>query len=58
MIARIMPPVFAAAGYSLIYLFEGGGSFGAIIIFFIAHKCWVNEFRQRNPWIHKYETQP
>ena len=53
-----MPPVFAAAGYSLIYLFEGGGSFGAIIIFFIAHKCWVNEFRQRNPWIHKYETQP
>ena len=58
MIARIMPAIFAAAGYSFIYFFEGGGSFGGIVIFIIAHKCWVNEFRQRNFSIHNYETQP
>jgi hypothetical protein len=29
-------PVFAAAGYSLVYLLAGGGIFGAIIIFFAA----------------------
>jgi len=52
-----MPPMFAAAGYSVIYLFEGGGPFGAIVIFIIAHKCWVNEFRQRNYSIHDYETR-
>jgi len=28
--------MFAAAGYSLIYLLGGGGLLGAIIIFFIA----------------------
>jgi hypothetical protein len=36
MIALIMLPMFAAAGYSLIYLLGGGGLFGAIVIFFIA----------------------
>ena len=29
-------PLFAAAGYSLIYLLGGGGLFGAVVIFFIA----------------------
>jgi len=28
--------MFAAAGYSMIYLLGGGGLFGAIIIFFVA----------------------
>jgi hypothetical protein len=36
MIAIIMTPMLAAAGYSLIYLLGGGGLFGAIVIFFIA----------------------
>ena len=36
MIALVMPVMFAAAGYSLIYLLGGGGLFGAIVIFFIA----------------------
>jgi hypothetical protein len=30
------PPLFAAAGYSLMYLLGGGGIFGAVVIFFIA----------------------
>lgn len=30
------PVLFAAAGYSLVYLLAGGGVFGAIIIFIIA----------------------
>jgi len=29
-------PIFAAAGYSLIYLLGGGGLFGALVIFVIA----------------------
>ena len=29
-------PLFAAAGYSLVYLLAGGGIFGAIVIFFVA----------------------
>jgi hypothetical protein len=32
----IMPTMFAAAGYSLIYLLGGGGLFGAIVIYVIA----------------------
>ena len=32
----LAPPLFAAAGYSLVYLLGGGGIFGAIVIFFIA----------------------
>jgi len=32
----LFPPLFAAAGYSLMYLLGGGGIFGAIVIFFIA----------------------
>ena len=36
MIALIIPPMFAAAGYSMIYLLGGGGLFGAIVIFFVA----------------------
>ena len=37
MIALILPHImFAAAGYSLIYLLGGGGLFGAIVIFFVA----------------------
>jgi hypothetical protein len=36
MIALAITPMFAAAGYSLIYLLGGGGLFGAIVIFFVA----------------------
>jgi hypothetical protein len=36
MIAIAMPVMFAAAGYSLIYLLGGGGLFGALVIFVIA----------------------
>ena len=36
MIAIVMPVMFAAAGYSLIYLLGGGGLFGAFVIFIIA----------------------
>lgn len=36
MIALIIEPLFAAAGYSLIYLLGGGGFFGAVVIFIIA----------------------
>jgi hypothetical protein len=36
MIAIVMTPMVAAAGYSLIYLLGGGGFFGAFVIFFIA----------------------
>ncbi len=28
--------LFAAAGYSLVYLLAGGGLFGAVVIFFVA----------------------
>ena len=35
MIALIMQPLFAAAGYSMLYLLFGGGIGGAIIIFII-----------------------
>jgi hypothetical protein len=36
MIAIMMPHMFAAAGYSLIYLLGGGGLFGAFVIFVVA----------------------
>jgi hypothetical protein len=36
MIALLMTPMFAAAGYSLLYLLFGGGLGGAVLIFFIA----------------------
>jgi hypothetical protein len=36
MIALIIHPMMAAAGYSLIYLLGGGGLFGAFVIFVIA----------------------
>ena len=36
MIALIIPHLFAAVGYSLIYMLGGGGLFGAVVIFFIA----------------------
>ena len=36
MTALIILPMFAAVGYSLVYLLAGGGLFGAIVIFFIA----------------------
>jgi len=32
----LMTPMFAAAGYSLLYLIFGGGIGGAILIFFLA----------------------
>jgi hypothetical protein len=32
----LVAPIFAAAGYSLVYLLAGGGVFGAIVIFFVA----------------------
>src|ERR1017187_6693095 len=36
MIALIVPTMFAASGYSLIYLLGGGGLFGAFVIFVVA----------------------
>ena len=36
MIALIIAPMFAAIGYSLIYLLLGGGLGGALLIFIIA----------------------
>lgn len=36
MIALITLPMFAAAGYSMIYLLGGGGLFGALVIFVLA----------------------
>ena len=36
MIAMIVHPMFAAIGYSLIYLLFGGGLGGAVLIFIIA----------------------
>src|SRR5579872_2591529 len=36
MIALIVTPMFAAVGYSLIYLLLGGGFGGAVLIFIIA----------------------
>ena len=36
MIALSITPLFAAAGYSLIYLLGGGGLVGAILIFVVA----------------------
>jgi hypothetical protein len=36
MIALMVHPLFAAAGYSMIYLLGGGGLFGAFVIFVIA----------------------
>jgi hypothetical protein len=36
MIALILQPMFAAAGYSMIYLLGGGGLVGAILIFIVA----------------------
>jgi uncharacterized membrane-anchored protein YitT (DUF2179 family) len=36
MIALLILPMFAAAGYSLIYLLGGGGLFGAVVIFVVA----------------------
>jgi hypothetical protein len=36
MLALLMAPMFAAAGYSLIYLLCGGGLGGAVLIFIVA----------------------
>ena len=36
MIALIITPMFAAAGYSVIYLLFGGGLGGALLIFIVA----------------------
>ena len=36
MIALIIQPLFAAAGYSIIYLLFGGGFGGAVLIFIVA----------------------
>jgi len=36
MIALIIHPLFAAIGYSIVYLLFGGGIGGAVVIFFIA----------------------
>jgi hypothetical protein len=35
MIALILAPMFAAAGWSLLYLLAGGGLGGAILIFIV-----------------------
>ena len=36
MIALILPPLMAAAGYSLLYMLGGGGLGVAILIFIVA----------------------
>ena len=36
MMTLVITPMFAAAGYSLLYLLFGGGIGGAILIFFLA----------------------
>jgi len=36
MLALIIHPLFAAVGYSIVYLLFGGGLGGAVVIFFIA----------------------
>jgi hypothetical protein len=36
MIAMIVQPMFAAIGFSLIYLLLGGGLGGAVLIFIVA----------------------
>jgi hypothetical protein len=36
MIALLIAPMFAAAGFSLVYLLAGGGLGGAILIFIVA----------------------
>jgi hypothetical protein len=36
MIALLIAPMFAAAGYSMVYLLGGGGLFGAVMIFIAA----------------------
>jgi hypothetical protein len=36
MLALIVQPVIAAAGYSMVYLLGGGGLFGALLIFVVA----------------------
>ena len=36
MLALIVEPVFAAVGYSMVYLLGGGGLGGAVLIFIIA----------------------
>jgi len=36
MIALLISPMFAAVGYSLLYLLLGGGFGGAVLIFIIA----------------------
>jgi hypothetical protein len=36
MIVAILSPMFAAIGFSLIYLLLGGGLVGAVVIFLVA----------------------
>jgi hypothetical protein len=36
MTTLLITPLFAAAGYSLIYLLGGGGLVGAVLIFIVA----------------------
>jgi len=36
MIALLIPHMFGAIGFSLIYLLAGGGLFGAVVIFCVA----------------------
>jgi hypothetical protein len=36
MLALTIFPMFAAAGYALIYMLGGGGLFGALVVFFVA----------------------
>jgi len=35
-VLSVSTPVFAAAGYSILYLLFGGGIFGAVVIFMLA----------------------
>ncbi len=35
-LSSLIIPVFAAAGYSLLYLLFGGGLIGAVVIFILA----------------------
>ena len=49
MIALTITPIFAAAGYSLIYLLGGGGLFGAVVIFFVAKMFGKRVVHDFNP---------
>src|ERR1019366_3420684 len=64
MLALLIAPMFAAAGYSLIYLLCGGGLGGAVLIFIVAKmvgKCVWSENQTAlpgNDWWPSAKTGP